>query len=76
MLAFVAVPLSRVSPRTGKFSKMFPAVIIFVAYVGMLFIWRDGVMNNSWAGGNMLVVHLVVILFGLFLIWRQKRKLS
>lgn len=76
MLAFIAVPLSRVSPRTGKFSKMFPAVIIFVAYVGLLFIWRDSVMYNGWAGGNMLVVHLAVIVLGLFLIWRQKRRLS
>jgi lipopolysaccharide export system permease protein len=75
MLAIVAVPLSKVNPRTGKFAKMFPAVIIFVAYVGLLFIWRDQVMNNKW-GGNMLVIHLGVMTLGLFLVWRQKRRLS
>jgi lipopolysaccharide export system permease protein len=76
VLSIVAVPLSRVNPRTGKFAKILPAIIIFLIYVGLLFIWRDKVVYDGWQGGNMLVVHLVIILLGIFLLWRQKRRLS
>ena len=76
VLSVVAVPLSRVNPRTGKFAKILPAIIIFLLYVGLLFIWRDKVIYDGWQGGNMLVVHLVIILLGIFLFWRQKRQFS
>lgn len=76
VLTMVAVPLSHVQSRHGKFAKIFPAIIIFLMYVAMLFLWRDKVLYDGWKGGNMLIVHVVFLLLGLFLFWRQKRRLG
>lgn len=41
ILALVAVPLSRVSPREGRFAKLVPAILIYIAYFGLLLASRD-----------------------------------
>lgn len=77
VLVFVAVPLSRVNPRSGKFSKLLPAMFIFLAYVDGLFVWRDKLTHHQWGHfNNMLWVHLMILLLGIVLIWHQKRTLS
>jgi lipopolysaccharide export system permease protein len=77
VLVFVAVPLSRVNPRSGKFSKLLPAILVFLLYINFLFLWRDKLNVGQWQQvNNMLVVHLGVLVLGLFLLWQQKRKLS
>lgn len=77
VLVFIAVPLSRVNPRAGKFSKLLPAILIFLAYVDGLFVWRDKLTNHQWIHFNsMFWVHLIILSLGLLIIWRQKRTLS
>jgi lipopolysaccharide export system permease protein len=77
VLVFVAVPLSRVNPRSGKFSRLLPAILIFLIYINFLFLWRDKLNAGQWQHfNNMLLVHLGVLVLGLFLLWQQKRKLS
>ena len=72
-LTLVAVPLSRVNARTGKFASLLPAIILFILYANGMFIVRDAVNSGTiplWIG--LWWVHLVVALFGLLLIWRNK----
>lgn len=76
-LTFVAVPLSRVSPRSGKYAKLLPAIIIYILYANFMFVARDAITTGTiplWIG--MGWIHLLVILLGLFLIWRNQVKLA
>lgn len=76
-LTFVAVPLSRVSPRSGKFAKLLPAIIIYILYANFMFIARDAIASGAipvWIG--MWWIHLLVVMLGLFLIWRNQVKLA
>lgn len=76
-LTLVAVPLSRVNPRSGKFAKLLPAVILFIIYANFMFIARDWVARGKipvWIG--MWWVHLLVLIPGLLLIWRNRTKLG
>ena len=41
LLAFLAVPLSHVRPRQGKYAKFLPAIVFYVLYANMLFVGRD-----------------------------------
>jgi len=76
-LTLVAVPLSRVSPRSGKFAKLLPAVILYILYANFMFVARDALVSGKiplWLG--LWWLHLLVALLGLFLIWRNKVKLE
>jgi lipopolysaccharide export system permease protein len=76
-LTLIAVPLSRVSPRSGKFANLLPAIILYILYANFMFVARDGVSSGSipvWLG--MWGLHGLVALLGLFLIWRSHMKLA
>ena len=76
-LTLVAVPLSRVSPRSGKFEKLLPAIIFYVLYANFMFIARNALVSGKiplWMG--MWWLHLFAALVGLFLIWRNQVKLA
>lgn len=72
-LTLVAVPLSRVNARAGKFAKLLPAVIIYILYANFMFLARDAIASTKiplWVG--MWWIHILVMLLGIFLIWRNK----
>lgn len=72
-LTLVAVPLSRVNPRSGKFAKLLPAIVIFIIYANLMFIARDWLSSGKipiWLG--LWWLHLSVALLGGWLIWRQR----
>lgn len=76
-LTLIGVPLSRVNSRTGKFAKLFPAVLIFIVYANFMFIARNWVALGKipvWLG--MWWLHLLFAVFGLILVWRDRVKLS
>ena len=76
-LTLIAVPLSRVSPRSGKFAKLFPAICIFFIYANFMFIARDWVADGKipqWLGVWWL--HGLAALLGLGLIFNSRAKLS
>jgi lipopolysaccharide export system permease protein len=70
-LAFLAVPISRVSPRRGKYGKLLPAILIYVVYANMMFFVRDWIAKGTispilgvwWLHASILILGLV--LFGL-----------
>lgn len=74
-LTLVAVPLSRVNPRAGKYAKLLPAMVLYIVYANMMFIARDWLASGKvpiWIG--MLWPHLVVIMLGLLLLYRHQKK--
>lgn len=76
-LTLVAVPLSRVNARSGKYAKLLPAIIIYILYANFMFVARDAVSSGTipvWIG--MWWLHLAVVILGLLLIWRNQRKLA
>jgi lipopolysaccharide export system permease protein len=47
LLALLAVPLSHVKPRQGRYSALLPAVLMYVLYVNFLFVARNWVEQKS-----------------------------
>ena len=76
-LTFIAVPLSRVNARSGKYAKLLPAIVVYILYANFMFIvrgWLDAGQLPIWLG--LWWLHLLVLLFGGFLIWRNRVTLS
>ncbi len=68
VLCLLAVPLSKVNPRQGRFAKLVPAVLLYLCYFGLLLASRD------WLADDVLPpiiglwwVHLVFIVFGVLI---------
>ncbi len=70
VLAMMAIPLSRVYPRQGRFSRFVPAVILYVLYYNLFTICRRWVASGAlsstigswWVHGVFLSVALGVML--------------
>jgi len=76
-LTLVGVPLSRVSPRSGKYAKLLPAIVVYILYANLMFIARDWLAMGKtplWLG--MWWIHILIMLLGLLLIWRNRVKWS
>ena len=72
-LTILGVPLSRVNPRSGKYAKLLPGVVLAFIYADLMFVARGWVAANKipvWLG--MWWLHALVILLGLGLLWRQR----
>jgi lipopolysaccharide export system permease protein len=69
----LAVPLSKTSPRQGRYLKMLPAIIIYILYLVFLINLRSAMTDEevpAWMG--MWVVHLVFFVVALLLInWQS-----
>lgn len=76
-LTLVAVPLSRVNPRSGKFAKLLPAILFYILYANFMFVARNAIVSGKipvWIG--MWWLHLLVAMIGFFLVWRNQVKLA
>ena len=47
VIALIAVPMSRVSPRQGRYTKLFPAVLVYIGYFIALEFCRDRVADGD-----------------------------
>lgn len=76
VLALLAVPMSRVQPRQGKYAKLLPSILIYIVYANMIFVTKDWIaagkvssfMGMWWLHG--LVLSLAIILL-LLPYWRR-----
>lgn len=70
-LTWVAIPLSKVNPRQGKFSRLLPALILYILYANLLFISRNWLIAGKipiWIG--LWWLPLSVSLLGIMLLYK------
>ena len=65
IMTLVAVPLSVVNPRQGKFGKMLPALLLFLSYFLLLTAVRSGIEKASVPSYiGLWPVHFIVLILG------------
>jgi len=81
IVALLAIPLSRVNPRQGRFFHLLPAMLIYILYLGLLIASRRSLEKESipeWIG--MWWVHLVFLITAISLLlgpdWMQKWRVN
>lgn len=80
LLAALAVPLSRTSPRQGRFAKLFVAVLVYVVYMNLLIASRSWVERGTvspllglwWVHGLVLLFVVVSMMRQLGVGWRRR----
>jgi len=68
IVTLIAVPLSRVNPRQGRFLKLLPAILLYMGYVTALILVRGGLEKGSisptlglwWVHGLFLAIGLLL----------------
>lgn len=75
VLTLLAVPLSKVDPRQGRFARLVPAALLYGLYFMMLQVSRDAVEDGSLSPFiGLWWVHLVFIAAGVALMNRGRPK--
>lgn len=74
IVAFIAVGLGRIKPRSGRFGKILPGLLIFVAYYALIL----GSMNQlqtstTWSAIGFWHVHLLMGLIGIYFVRKNWR---
>ncbi|MEX2962724.1 LPS export ABC transporter permease LptF [Microbulbifer sp. TYP-18] len=77
VVAVLAVPLSRTNPRQGRYAKMIPAVLLYLAYLLLLLRVRGAIEDGKIEDpASIWLVHLPFLILGLLLlegpIWGRK----
>ena len=65
VVVLLAVPLSRVNPRQGRFLKIFPALVIYSLYIFAQNAWVRQVGSGEiplWAGLHLLQISMVIMI--------------
>lgn len=74
IMTLVAVPLSVVNPRQGKFGKMLPALLLFLGYFLLLTAIRSGIEKGTIAQViGLWPVHFSVVLLGFSLLFKSRK---
>jgi len=72
IMVFIALPLTKVNPRQGRFMAVLPVLLLELIFLGTL-MSLQGVINKGqwpiWPG--MWLVHASFLLLGLLLCWRR-----
>ncbi|RTR40915.1 LPS export ABC transporter permease LptF [Shewanella canadensis] len=73
LMTLIAVPMARVNVRQGKFAKMFPAILLYLGYFGLMIAGRkaleDGVVP-AYLG--MWWIHASALFLGILLLGRER----
>lgn len=73
-LLLLAIPLSRVRPREGKFAKMLPALFIYIGYIILIVIFRSWIEDEKlpgWVG--YIPIYLIMALLGVRMLYLHSR---
>jgi len=74
LLGLLAIPLSQVKPRQSRYAMLLPAILIYVAYMNLLFVGRNFIeqkMVSTLIG--LWWVHLIALILIGCLFWRTRR---
>ncbi|MNV78066.1 Lipopolysaccharide export system permease protein LptF [compost metagenome] len=83
IVTLLAVPLSKVNPRQGRFLKLLPAILLYMAYLSMLIAARGQLDKGRipmalglwWVHGLFLAVGLLMLYWEpLRLKWAARRE--
>lgn len=73
ILTFIAVPLSVVNPRQGKFAKMLPALMLFLGYFLLLTAMKSGVERQALPSSiGLWPIHISALLLGVILLMKDR----
>jgi lipopolysaccharide export system permease protein len=70
IVTLLAVALSKVNPRQGRFFQLLPAMLIYVTYLGLLIgarKWVEGSKIPDWLG--LWWVHLLFLAVSLYMLF-------
>jgi lipopolysaccharide export system permease protein len=72
LLALLAVPLSKLRPRQGRYLVLLPAALIYILYVNLMFVSRHWVEQGTVPiAVGMWWVHLLMVLFAVMVVFGQ-----
>lgn len=73
IIVLLAVPLSKANPRQGRFLKLIPAVLIYLAYVSLILIVKGAIADGTIGlYPGVWVVHGIFLLLAVVLIeWER-----
>jgi lipopolysaccharide export system permease protein len=73
VVTLLAVPLSKVNPRQGRFLKLLPAIFLYMAYLGLLIAARGALDKGKLPPGlGLWWVHGIFLAIGVLLLyWEQ-----
>lgn len=80
LLAFLAVPLSQVKSRTGRYAKLLPAILIYIVYADLIFVAQAAIQNGTIRPlPGIWMVHagmlaLAIVLMCIFVGWPRFHK--
>ncbi len=74
IVAFIAVGLGRIKPRSGRFGKILPGLLIFVAYYGLILGSMNQMQNSATLSAiGFWHVHVLMALVGIYLMRKNWR---
>lgn len=71
IFTFLAVPLSEVRSRSGKFTQLFPAILIYFIYANFIYSARAWIQSGHFSVWGMWWGHGAIILLAVILMTRQ-----
>ncbi|MEX2473962.1 LPS export ABC transporter permease LptF [Marinobacter sp.] len=75
VLTLLAMPLSRVNPRQGRFAKLLPAIFLHIAYLSLLLAALDAIGRGSLSVAvGMWPIHAGFLALGLAMMANAQRK--
>ena len=76
VITLLAVPLSRVNPRQGRFLKLLPAIFLYMAYLSLLIAVRGAMIKRQLPPGvGLWTVHVLFMLIGLLMLYWEPLQL-
>ena len=77
VVTLIAVPLSRVNPRQGRFLKLLPAILLYMAYLTILISARGALEKGKLSPTlGLWWVHLLFLAVGLLLLYWEPLRLK
>lgn len=76
VVALLALSLSRVNPRQGRYLKLLPAILLYLSYVVALAAVRKSVERGRLAGVEIWGVHLLYLALALLILNAENLRLA